>query len=61
MIVWHGNEEEYEAVIADKERELARLKKQLTGEPMVDWYALNNIAELEIQIADLREWAGEQN
>jgi len=59
-IIWEtGNITQIRSLLVLREAELVVAKTHLTGDPPQDWYAHNQIVDLEIKIADLRKWLAE--
>lgn len=59
-IIWEtGNTAQLRATLVWKEAEVTRLKAQLTGDTRIDWYARNQIRNLEGHIVDIKRWLSE--
>lgn len=59
-IIWeNGNKQQMLSVLVLKEADLVRLKAQLTGDPEIDWWAKNEVRNLELHIADIKRWLAE--
>jgi len=59
-IIWEtGNIGQIRSLLILREAELVLAKSQLTGNRYNDWFAHNQIRDLEIKIADLRRWLTE--
>lgn len=59
-IIWEtGSVAQIRSLLVLREAELVVAKTHLTGDPSDDWYARNQMRDLEIKIADLRKWLAE--
>ena len=59
-VIWQTNNVgQIRSLLVLREAELILTKSHLTGKTHVDWYICNNIAGLEIQIANLTRWLEE--
>lgn len=59
-VIWEtGNIAQIRSLLVLREAELVVAKAHLTGNSPDDWYARNQILDLEIKIADLRRWLAE--
>jgi len=58
-VIWNGTADEYHQLLVLYEAELVAIKARLSGDEYIDWYTKNRITDLEIKVAELKNWLNE--